>query len=55
MVKPAENPPKNRIEALTNHGRKINMGVQVAAVTKTLFSVRRTREAGNIVVFVRVR
>ena len=42
---------QKNFKGLTTGGQPMNMGVQVTDVVKTLFSVRRIKEAGNIVIF----
>jgi hypothetical protein len=42
---------QQRFAGTTEDGLPIDMGIQITDVCKTLFSVRKIKEAGNIVIF----
>ncbi len=45
------NKEQQNFSGTTEDGLPIDMGIQIADVCKTLFSVRKIKEAGNIVIF----
>jgi hypothetical protein len=45
------NKGQQRFQGVSEDGLPIDMGVQVTDVVKTLFAVRRMKEAGNVVIF----